>query len=155
VYGLRGEKVILHDLIFWTLGSCLLDDWAEVLEDEASSWEVRVCFHDFLSHLADSAADINHCNSILVAQGRVRLKQRAWYWTGGQKARPFHGRIEPCKANGVVAQIGKEVGASGIVRESVARLVWVLVIKAGKIRGELSYTAPAAVETGRGDQERR
>jgi hypothetical protein len=148
VDGLGSEKVIFHDLVFWILGSCLLDDQAEVLEDEASPLELRVRFHDFLGHLADAAADIDHCNSVLVAQGRVGPKQRAWYWAGCQKTSPFHGRVEPCKADGVVAQVGEEVCASGVVREGVVWLVWVLVVKAGEIRGELSYAAPAAIEPG-------
>jgi hypothetical protein len=149
VDGLGSEKVIFHNLVFWILGSCLLDDRAEVLEDEASPLELRVRFHDFLGYLTDAAADIDHCNSVLVAQGRVGPKQRAWYWAGCQKASPFHGRVKPCKADRVAAQVSEEVCASGVVRESVVWLVWVLVVKAGEIRGELSYAAPAAVEPGR------
>ena len=144
--GLWSEKVIFHDPVFWILSSCLLDDQAEVLEDEASPLELRVCFHDFLGNLADAAADIDQCNSVLIAQGRVGPKQRAWYWAGCQKVSPFHGRVEPCKADGVVAQVGEEICASGVVRKGVVWLVWVLVVKAGEIRGELSYAAPAAIE---------
>ena len=145
---LGSEKVIFHDLVFWFLGSCLLDDRAEVLEDEASSLELRVCFHNFLGHLADTAANIDHNNSVFVAQGRLGLKQRAWYWAGCQKACPFHGRVEPCKADRVVAQVGEEVCASGVVREGVVWLVWVLIVKASEIRREISYAAPTAVEPG-------
>lgn len=142
------EKVIFHDLVFWILGSCLLNDRTEVLEDEASSLELWVYFHDFLGHLANTATDIDHSNSVFFAQGRVRLKQRAWYWAGCQKVSPFHGRVEPCKADWVVAQVGEEVCAGGVVREGVVWLVWVLVVKTGKIRGKLSYATPAAVEPG-------
>ena len=47
----------------------------------------------------------------------------------------------------VVAQVGEEVGAGGVVRERVVRLVRVLVAELSKVGGHFADATPAAVES--------